>query len=203
MIWSRVKTCEICRHYSGFRSILWIWMQSTSECGRAIWSKDASRTNLVHHTCTLSCPLLILSPNTHVNTRCRQSRENKIVRCVLQQCADRSHPLLTHWLLSPAAPGPPLSIPSSLPRAGAWKKLQGVIRIILASIFYPNAQLSVCKHPGNSTYVWRAVLVQLMRFLSLIFSRINKALVSWPCEDQRATKWKLETFSGKPLLNSH
>lgn len=39
--------------------------------------------------------------------------------------ADRSRPLPTHWLLSSAAPGPPLSIPSWLLHAGAWKKGEG------------------------------------------------------------------------------
>lgn len=35
------------------------------------------------------------------------------------------------------------------------------------------------------TYVCKAALVALMRFLSVIFSRINKALVSWPLTQNR------------------
>lgn len=62
--------------------------------------------------------------------------------------ADRSHPLLTHWLLSPAAPGPPLSIPSWLRRAGACRKEGGRCTVKISSD-YPAAQPSVCLHPAE------------------------------------------------------
>lgn len=37
---------------------------------------------------------------------------------------------------------------------------------------------------ASDTYVCKAALVAFMRFLSVIFSNINKALVSCPCEKQ-------------------
>lgn len=36
----------------------------------------------------------------------------------------------------------------------------------------------------NHTYVCKAALVELMRFLSVIFSNINKALVSCPFKNR-------------------
>ena len=46
--------------------------------------------------------------------------------CSGDMTTDRSHPPLTHWLLSPAAPGPPPSNPSWQLHAGACRRVEWV-----------------------------------------------------------------------------
>ncbi len=90
--------------------------------------------------------------------------------------AHRSHPRRGHWLLSAAAPvRPPLN--RYEPRRAAawdgWKQL--------------SIKLRWREHKNGArygTHVCSTAFVQLIRFLSVTFSRINKTLVSCPCNTQ-------------------
>lgn len=141
----------------------------------------------------------------------------------------RFHQPQVHWLPLRAALAPPQLNRFSQPHVEAWmqKKNDNMGVQTGKSIFYnlyfsikkkkkkniarvfhqhshsiPSLWLTGDKQSRNTrnTYVCKAALVAFMRFLSVIFSNINKALVSCPCGKQRKYVAYLEKWEIDPKL---
>lgn len=128
---------------------------------------------------------------------------------MLGRCTHRFRRQRARWLLSPAAPAPPQSTRFSQPREEAFKekkrKAELRSRAAPASADGHSRDFTSCTEQfsflqllrrrrrergcgASDTYVCKAALVAFMRFLSVIFSNINKALVSCPCGGKNRRK---------------
>lgn len=119
------------------------------------------------------------------------------------RCTYRFRQQQARWLLLPAAPAPPQSSRFSRPREEAYKEEARVQMKSGAEPPHRQTQRTFCKltlhrHErecgASDTYVCKAALVAFMRFLSVIFSNINKALVSCPCRRRKRRRFNQLTI---------